>query len=77
MENKIYTTTIRLRHPKHIELIERVKKDYFPTSLSKALLHAIRELYELKEDREKLRKAVKTKYEIDSKVLKDVFDLGY
>jgi len=77
MPDKTYTTTIRFHLPAHIKLIEQVKTDYYPTSLSKALIHALKELYALKQDREKLCKAVKKKYEIDSKLLKDVFDLGY
>lgn len=76
MPNKTYTTTIRFHLPAHIKMIEQVKTDYYPTSLSKALIHALRELYELKQDMAKLRKAVKKKYEIDSNIIATVLGIN-
>lgn len=73
----MYKTTIRFYTPEDINLVLGLKKEFGYSSLSKAIRMLIIRYRELKERDEKLRRAVKTRYEIDSKTLDDVFDIGY
>lgn len=72
----LYSTTIRVYTEADKTLLLGIKKEFGYASLSKAIRMLIIDYRELKAREKKLRSAVKTKYEIDTKVLKDVFDLG-
>ena len=69
----MYTTTIRIRRKDDIELIERVKLEFCPTSLSSALIRVSREYYRLKKRDDLMHQAIKRKLEIPTKLLEQLF----
>lgn len=69
----MYKTTVRFHSRRDLDLIEKVKADYYPTSLSKALCMALRDLYDLKADMAMIKKAIKPTLKIDPKVLQKIF----
>jgi hypothetical protein len=69
----MYTTTIRIRRKDDVELIERVKLEFCPTSLSAALIRVSREYYRLKKRDDLMHKAIKRKLEIPTKLLEELF----
>lgn len=69
----MYTTTIRIRQKDDIELIERVKLEFCPTSLSTALIRLSKEYYRLKKRDDLMHQAIKRKLEIPTKLLEELF----
>lgn len=73
----MYQTTIRATSKDEIQLLNRVKNSFCPTSLSKAILRMAREYYQMRETLDRLEKATTIKYEISSDVIKKIFGGRY
>jgi hypothetical protein len=69
----MYTTTIRIRRKEDIDMIERAKLEFCPTSLSSALVLLVREYYRLKKRDDLMHQALKRKLEIPTKLLEELF----
>lgn len=56
-----------------IKLINELKSEWGEATVSKVLKRALREAKEFKLFKENIRKAIKKKYEIDPKVIREIF----
>lgn len=76
-DEKVYITTLRVYGDKDIQLVKNLTNEFSSSSLSKCIVHVIREYYKIRRQLEKiqniLEKSVKIKYEIPENIVKELF----